>query len=481
MSELTMNKDRIKKNIFFTFLSQFCFLLFSVIMSLILPKLVGVTQFSYWQLFIFYSSYVGFGHLGITDGIYLKIGGKSIDNLEKDKLSSNFWYMIFIQIIIFLIICLFAFNYVDDSNRQFVLFMTGIYLIFANANWFMEFVFQATDDIKTYSFLTIASRLYFMIFLFADIFLRNGSFIYFVEFFVLSQVIASFYGLYKLRKTIFSLTSAFFKSISEVFNTAKSGIKVTIANTVSILILGIGQFAIDDKWGINSFGKLSFAFSLTTFILQFVSQFSLVFFPALRKVDRSNRKKFFKSFHRILNCILPMVLIFYIPIKIIMDLWMPQYSISFYWLSFLLPICIFDGKMNMLFSVSFKVEREENKLLRNNVISLIISFVLIMISVYVIQLKTLVPVSITIAIFFRSYLSEYGLSLKFKDFKSLRKSTLEIIYVILYYALIFIGNYFIIFVGTTILYLLLCFDKNVFKEMFKVINGKLTKRQSNNI
>lgn len=473
MSEFSMDKEKIKKNIFFSFLSQFCFLIFSIIMSLILPKLIGVTEFAYWQLFIFYSSYVGFGHLGITDGIYLKIGGKNIDGLDKKLVSSNFWSMIFIQVVIFVSISLMSFNYVDDSNRKFVLLLTGIYLIFANANWFMEFVFQAVDDIKTYSFLTISSRLYFMIFLFVDIFLRNGSFIYFVEFFVLSQFIATLYGLYKLRKVIFSFSSNVIKSLKEVFSTAKAGIKVTISNTVSILILGIGQFAIDDKWGINSFGKLAFAFSLTTFILQFVSQFSMVFFPALRKVNRSNRKKFFKCFHRVLNFVLPFILVLYIPIKIIMDLWMPQYKISFYWLAFLLPICIFDGKMNMLFSVSYKVEREEIKLLRNNIISLIVSFILIVISVYIFKVKTLVTVSITVAVFIRSYLSEFDLSLKFKDMEALKKSNLEIIYVIFYYVLLFINNDYLIFIGTIILYFFFCFDKSIFKEIITNFKKKL--------
>ena len=32
-------------------------------------------------------------HLGWIDGIYLKIGGEEYENLDKDNLGSQFWYL----------------------------------------------------------------------------------------------------------------------------------------------------------------------------------------------------------------------------------------------------------------------------------------------------------------------------------------------------------------------------------------------------
>ena len=60
------------KNLYYTVAANFVTLLISVLLNLFVPKLLGVKEYSYWQLYVFYSSYVGFLHLGWVDGIYLK-------------------------------------------------------------------------------------------------------------------------------------------------------------------------------------------------------------------------------------------------------------------------------------------------------------------------------------------------------------------------------------------------------------------------
>lgn len=469
------NVSKIKMNIFFTIFAQLCSLLFSVIMSLIVPKLLGIREYSYWQLFIFYASYVGFAHLGITDGMYLKAGGKKIDKIDKNQLTSLFWHMIFSQFVFSIFLFAFTMNIQLNHDRKFVLYMTAIYMICANITWFLEFVFQATDNIKSYSHLTIASKMYFIIFLFVDIFIRNGSFKYFVSLFVLSQLIAAIYGMYRLRTVLFSFSKRMMFSIKNTFLIAKAGIKLTISNTISTLILGIGQFFIDSRWGIDTFGMFSFSFSLTTFILQFISQVSIVFFPALRKVNHNNRTQFFKIFHHYLNLLLPLVLVGYVPLKLIMNFWLPEYSLSFYWLAFLLPICIFDGKMNILFSVFFKVEREESILLKYNIIPLIFSALVLYISVFILHTKILVPIAITASIFLRSFLSELKLCHEFDDEKSIKKSLYELVYVIIYYLLIVTGNYLLIFIGTVISYFVFCFDRELVNGMLTMLFKKVGK------
>ena len=52
----------ILENITYTFIANIFTMLISVIMTLILPKFLGVTEYSYYQLYIFFISYVGFFH-----------------------------------------------------------------------------------------------------------------------------------------------------------------------------------------------------------------------------------------------------------------------------------------------------------------------------------------------------------------------------------------------------------------------------------
>ena len=66
------------KNLNYTIVANLLILVVSIALNLIVPKFLGVTEYSYWQLYVFYASYVGFFQLGWIDGIYLKIGGGNL-------------------------------------------------------------------------------------------------------------------------------------------------------------------------------------------------------------------------------------------------------------------------------------------------------------------------------------------------------------------------------------------------------------------
>ena len=63
-----MNYSSIARNTMIAFAAQFISLSVSVVMSLLVPKIVGVADYGYWQLFMFYTTYSGFFHLGLNDG-----------------------------------------------------------------------------------------------------------------------------------------------------------------------------------------------------------------------------------------------------------------------------------------------------------------------------------------------------------------------------------------------------------------------------
>lgn len=73
-----MQRDVMKfvKNIFFAFLSNGITLLISFVMTLLLPKFLGVKAYGYYQLYIFYITYASIMCFGWAEGIYLRIGGK---------------------------------------------------------------------------------------------------------------------------------------------------------------------------------------------------------------------------------------------------------------------------------------------------------------------------------------------------------------------------------------------------------------------
>lgn len=84
--------NRIKifiKNLLYAFVAQGLSFILSALMSIIVPKVLSVNDFGYWQLFIFYTSYVGFFHFGFNDGIYLLNGGKNYDELNYNEIGAS--------------------------------------------------------------------------------------------------------------------------------------------------------------------------------------------------------------------------------------------------------------------------------------------------------------------------------------------------------------------------------------------------------
>lgn len=61
---------------------------------------------------------------------------------------------------------------------------------------------------------------------------------------------------------------------------------------------------------------------------------------------------------------MPGFLLVYMPLYYVLNLWLPQYKESLVYLIFLLPLCVYEGKMNLLCTTYFKVLRLEKNYLK---------------------------------------------------------------------------------------------------------------------
>ena len=148
-----MKHKKLVKDIIYAFLSQFISLGLSIILSLVIPKLLNLEQYGYWQLFLFYTSYVGLFHFGFIDGIYLRMGGEKYSEIDFNILGAELRVFTTTQIIISVIVIIFAFGGVDnDRYRLFVLIMTSLYLPLTNITNYFGYIFQATNRTKIFSF-----------------------------------------------------------------------------------------------------------------------------------------------------------------------------------------------------------------------------------------------------------------------------------------------------------------------------------------
>lgn len=405
-----MNYRSLAKNAGTAFLAQGVAMLLSIIQTLLVPKLLGTTQYGYWQLFIFYQGYVGFAHLGLNDGVYLIKGGQSRDVIDKRSVNSQFTFGVCFQLLIALAIVVVAIAGGFGPDREFVIVCTGVFLTIQNAATFLMYLLQAMNETRRSSYATIVERLTFLIPLAILLVIRYRSFQPFVISYIFSSIVQLVYCAWLCRDFFQAGLEPIRQAADESWGSIRVGFKLMMANIASSLILGVARFAIDAAWGIDTFGELSLALSMTNFFLAFVSQASMVLFPALRQVDPMEAKSFFANVRDSMSLFFPVIYILYYPMVWLLSLWLPKYATSFVYFAFLIPICLFDGKMNICSTTFFKVLRREETLLKVNVCTCIVSAVFTLFGVFEFQSIFFVIGGVVIAIIGRSLWSENQLT-----------------------------------------------------------------------
>ena len=407
---MSSRNSNIINNLLYAFGAQGISLLLSILMSLVVPKILGVEEYSYWQLFIFYSGYVGLFTFGLIDGIYLRLGGKKYKELNYSLLGTQFRLSFIAQIFISILVIVVALIKGSDSSRIFVLVATALYMIINNGAVFLGYIFQSVNQTRYYSLSIIIDRVIFILIVLGSLICNVKIFQYFVILYIASKMCCFIYCMFRGKEIVFAKHCSYLDAIKELKTNILVGCNLLIANIASMLTLGVGRLIIDNVWGITAFGKFSFALSMTNFFLQFITQVSMVLFPALRQVNFQKQKEFYKSARNLLSIVLPIIFLFYIPIKWLLGIWLPQYQESLKYLALLLPICTFDGKMQMLCNTFFKVMRKEKLLLKINILTAFLSLLLSLIGVYVFNSIYMIIIFMVVAVAFRSILSEIFLS-----------------------------------------------------------------------
>lgn len=387
-------------------------LLVNLLVTLFVPRVLNITQFGYWQLFIFYSSYVGLFHLGLNDGVYLLNGGRPRGEIAKNSVVSQFLVGGIFQTILASMIIIASFVGSTSTEREFVIISTALFMVINNLALYLGYIFQSINETKLFSKSMILDRLIFLIPLITLLVFQERSFQLYVLANLLGAFIRLIYCLWNARDLFHTKLLPIKASIVESFKSIQIGIKLMLANIASMLILGIARFIIDIGWGIETFGKLSLALSMVTFFLSFVTQASMVLFPALRQTNPAGVAKFYGFARDFLGLIFPFIYLLYFPLAWFLRIWLPQYESSLIFFAYLLPICVFDSKMNITATTIFKVRREELILLKINLITVMVSTSGALIGVYIIHSELFIIGAAVVAIAGRSIFSEWYLSQK---------------------------------------------------------------------
>lgn len=405
-----MNFKSLASNMVTAFAAQGVSFLASVAMSLIVPKVLGVETYGYWQLFVFYASYSGFFMLGLNDGVYLVEGGKSRDEINKRLINSQFRFGMFFQLVVAGCIAAFAALVASETQRSFVLMAFALYTVVYNLYGYLGFVLQAMNETKLYSYSSMIERFVFLAIILVMVFTHVPDFEPYVVAYLFSKVCSLAFCVYHSRDILLAGALGVRDTVRISFSSIRVGFALMISNVASMLILGIARALADGVWGIEVFGRVSFWLSMVNFFIAFVSQASMVLFPALRQGTERERRAFYRGIRDMMEIAFPAVYILYFPIAWVLPLWLPQYADSVRFLAILLPICVFETKMNLCCTTYFKVLREERVLLKVNLCALASNALLSVFGVYAIGSLDAVLLGTVTCIIGRSFWSEFHLN-----------------------------------------------------------------------
>jgi O-antigen/teichoic acid export membrane protein len=397
------------KNFSYTISSNLISLIISTVVILIIPKLIGVEEYGYWQLYLFYTFYGGLLNFGWNDGIYLRYGGKDYKEIDKRLFFSQFYMLVILQLFI-VIAALIIFGINFSNNRVFIFQMTALSLFIVNVRSIPLFTLQCTNKIKEYAQITMIDRILYCSLAIILIFIGVRNYKLLIAADLIGKFIGLIYAMYCCRDMVFRRISTFYFSFREAKENISVGMKLMFANIASMLIIGVVRFGIEHSWNISTFGKVSLSLNISNLMMTFINAVGIIMFPILRRTDVKKLSSIYVTMRELLMVILIGVLIIYYPLKVILSAWLPKYTDSLRYMALIFPMCMFEGKVSLLVNTYLQTLRKEKLILKINLIALALSVAITFITTIIFKNLNLAIISIVILMAFRCVLAEMFLS-----------------------------------------------------------------------
>lgn len=397
-------------NLSFVFGAQMLVLIISVLRAFILPKFLPVEGFGYWEIYWFYTSYVGVFCLGYNDGIYLKYGECNVEQLPLEQIrSGNRLFVIFLSLLTLLSVTLIS-QFVQDSQSAFSLYFAAINIFILGLTCLFIYVFQITAQFKKYSIYSVLDKVAVLVTILLLVIINERNFKYVVIADCLFKAIVLLLMIAKMPEMLFGSVNGLSSAFKYMMGNMGVGIKLMVANLMSMLLVGAGKFIVQFYGDITDFAMYSFGVSITGLILTAVTAISLVLYPTIKRIPQNSHAEIFHKVNASTRVLGLVSMLIYFPMYLFVDWFYPHYISVLSYLYILFLIVYFQCKISLLNNTFYKVMRLETKMLMANM-SCVLLFILLALLFFphYPQMKTIAFCTM-IAMLVRCYVSEISLS-----------------------------------------------------------------------
>lgn len=377
---------------------------------LLVPKLIGVEEYSNYQLYNFYLGFVGLFHFGWSDGFFLKYAGKDQKEFHPSVITGHLFFFSFFEFFLWIVIFVVFYRTCTEDSSELILYSICVSAFLILVNNFLRLVMQCSRQFAEYSFSLSFERLLFLLFIafFFFYYRRNYSSLIFA--FILSQTFALFLSVFLLRDKFtrsFSLSSV----LPDIKSCTLAGLVLMLSGILPMIIIGTARLGIEKHWGLIAFGKVSLLLSTVSILFVFVYSVASVLLPTLRSSGRTYVLNSFLLLRSTISWLLLFSFVFARLAQLLLSWWLPEYADFLLYLPFVIPICFFQGVSTLTTETYLKTFRKEILILLGNFIAFFCACLLFYVSIYLLNSLKATIITIVLAMALRLFVLDFLLSL----------------------------------------------------------------------
>lgn len=390
----TIGSKKTVFNILKVVISNVLKLLAGVMFGFLIPKIVGVTDYGYYKIFTLYTTYVGLLAFGFIDGIYLKYGGHSFEELDKEKFRAYTRFFVLLEAAMAFIALLFSIFFLSGIY-SFIFICLAFYLLGFNLCTYYQFISQITQRFSEFSFINVIHSIINIVFLVAMILIdKNADNLVTCHSFIIYSVFINFAItiVYVIIYREITFGKASKTTIGDYLSIMLLGIPLMISNLSSSLILTIDRQFVSMLFDTDIYAIYAFAYSMLTLITTALSSISVVLYPTMKRVNTDSLKNKYVSLLTIVLLITFASTAIYFPLCWFINFFLPTYSSSLVIFKVILPGMSITSCITIVMHNFYKIFGKNMQFFIKSAIVLILSAIANLIAYYL--FKSTIAISI---------------------------------------------------------------------------------------
>lgn len=247
-----------KKGIATILVANILNLFFQLLTNFLLPKYLIVQCYAEIKTFQLYISYIGALHLGYCDGMYIKYGGRTIQEIDDSERRTDAFTLELFQLVVTVL-----FTIVALCLRSTTLLACAIAILPLNMVSYYKLLFQATGEFGDYARISnITTVLTFVANMGLLLLGRFSEFYLYLLSYVAVDFLILLVCVLLLQKHCQSGRIKGHFSVKDLLSNIQSGFFLMLGNFSSIILTGMDRWFIKALMDNNAFAMYSFAVSM---------------------------------------------------------------------------------------------------------------------------------------------------------------------------------------------------------------------------